>query len=479
MNRLCAALLAAVPFVASAQQTTPPRIETVITGGSVIDVKTGAIRPNQTIAIGGGSIIAITDKPGELLTSGARTIDARGKFVIPGLWDMHMHFGGGDSLIAENRNLIPLFIANGVTTIRDAAGDIPLSVLAWRDSIDKGQMEGPTMFTSGPKLEGPKTIWPGTIEVATRPEVDAALDRLVGLHVDFVKLTDNMLKPELFLYAVGEIKKRGLKSSAHIPQPIAVRDAIDGGLGSIEHMSYAIKAGSPREAELAKTRAAGSIPDRIPAENAMAVFDENIALETYRLMAQRGTAITPTLTISRTLAYLDADDHAKDPYLAYIGPGIRATYKGRIETAARADTAAIARRHRSYEFAKSKVPLLQRAGVLIFAGTDAGFLNSFVYPGFALHEEMELLQSSGLTPLQTLQATTINGARWLGKDSMSATVEAGKVADIVILDSNPLTDVKATRDIRGVMLKGKYFDRAALDAMLADVKKRAATAARP
>jgi len=474
-------MCAAIPVGAQrpAPQPTPtdraraaqPRIATIITGASVIDVKTGAIRTNQTIAIGGGKILAVTDTPGEMLMQGARTIDARGKFVIPGLWDMHMHFGGGDSLIAENRNLMPLYIANGITTIRDAAGDLSPSVLAWRDSVAKGQIEGPTIFTSGPKLEGINSIWPGDLEVGTRAEVDAALAKLVAMKVDFVKLTDNALKPDLFVYALGEIKKRGLKSSAHIPQPIAVRDAVELGLGSIEHMSYAIKAGSPREAELSRQRAEGNIPDRVTPENAMAVFDETIAMQTYRLMAQRGTAITPTLTISRTLAYLDIDDHTRDVALPYIGPGLQATYKGRIETAARADSAGKARRHQSYEFAKSKVPLLQRAGVLIFAGTDAGFLNSFVYPGFALHEEMALLVSSGLTPLQTLQAATINGAKWLGKDSPA--VEAGKVADLVLLDANPLLDIGATRGIRGVMLKGKYFDRGALDALLADAKQKA------
>lgn len=475
-HRCCALLLVTGALSARAQTS-----EVLITGASVIDVRSGVTRSGLTLRVAGGVIASVGPDRGVSPALGARVIDARGKFVIPGLWDMHMHFGGGDSLIAENRNLLGLYLANGITTIRDAAGDLATTVVAWRDSIASGAMDGPTIFTSGPKLEGIQSIWPGDLEVGTRAEVDAALDRIVALRADFVKITDNTLDPELFLYALGAVRRRGLRSSAHIPQPIAVRDAVEAGLGSIEHLSYAIKAGSPREAELARQRAEGRIPRRVPPENAAQVFDEDIAMSTYRLMAERGVAITPTLSISRTLAYLDSDDHTRDPELAFIGPGLRATYRGRVEAAARADAAGIERRHRSYEFAKARIPLLQRAGVTIFAGTDAGFLNSFVYPGFALHQEMALLQEAGLTPLETLQAATINGARWLGQDRRSAGLEPGMVADLVVLDANPLIDVRATRSIRGVMVRGRYFDRAALDAMLDEVRRRASapSGARP
>ncbi|HEX6630628.1 MAG TPA: amidohydrolase family protein, partial [Gemmatimonadaceae bacterium] len=279
--------------------------------------------------------------------------------------------------------------------------------------------------------------------------------------------------PALFLYALGEIRQRGLTSSAHIPQPIAVRDAVEAGLGSIEHLSYAIKAGSPREAELSRARAGGRIPARVPPEDAIARFDSATAMETYHLMAHHGTAITPTLLISRTLAYLDRDDHHADDYLRYIGPGLQATYRGRVERAARDDAAAVGRRHRVVEFSSTKLPLLQRAGVLVLAGTDAGFLNSYVYPGIGLHQELELMVAAGLTPLQALQGATINGARFLKREAHAGTVERGRVADLVILDGDPLRDIRATRDIHAVVLKGRYLDRAALDAMLQQVERAA------
>ena len=469
-------LLLVVTLLAEAMPTTAVTaqeraVDLLITGATVVDVRSGRLLTERTIAIRGDSILSVTG-PGESRDPTARrVIDARGKFVIPGLSDSHVHFGGGPALVAENRNLLPLYVAHGVTVVRDAAADLSGSVLAWRDSIARGQLRGPTIYTSGPKLEGIESVWPGDLEVGSRAEVDAALDSLQTLRVDFVKLTDNTLDPSLFLYALGEIRRRGLESSAHVPQPIAVRDAVDAGLGSIEHLSYAIKAGSPREAELSRARADGRIPARVTPEDAVARFDSATAMETYRLMARRGTAITPTLLISRTLAYLDREDHRSDDYLRYIGPGLRATYRGRVERAARDDSAAVARRHRVYEFSSAKLPLLQRAGVLILAGTDAGFLNSYVYPGIGLHDELELLVEAGLSPLQALQAATLTGARFLGRQERAGTVERGRVADLVLLDRDPLRDIRATRDIHAVVLRGAYLDRAALDAMLREVRR--------
>jgi imidazolonepropionase-like amidohydrolase len=466
---LAAAVVASVPASGAAAQAGGPDL--LITGATVVDVRSGALLPNRTIAIRGDSILSVTTARPAGGARAARVIDARGKFVIPGLSDMHVHFGGGAALVEENRNLLPLYVAHGVTTVRDAAADLSGSVIAWRDSIARGLLLGPRIFTSGPKLEGINSVWPGDLEVGSRREVDAALDSLAALRVDFVKLTDNTLRPELFLYALGRIRARGLKSSAHVPQPVAVRDAVAAGLGSIEHMAYAIRAGSPREAERSRARAEGRGLTSAPAEDAIAGYDEATAVATYRLMARRGTAITPTLTISRTLAYLDREDHAADAYLQYIGRGLRETYRGRVERAARDDSAAVARRHRVYEFSSAKLPLLQRAGVLILAGTDAGFLNSYVYPGVGLHQELELLVAAGLSPLQALRAATINGARFLGRGARAGTVERGRGADLVILDRDPLRDVRATRAIHAVVLRGAYLDRAALDALLADAKR--------
>lgn len=449
-HTLSAALtLFALATPAGAQQRP---VDLLLVNARVIDVVSGRITAGQSIAMHGDTIVAISRgrMPG---LKPARTIDAGGRYVLPALWDMHVHFGGGPALIAENRALLPLYTAHGIVAVRDAAGDLSGSVLAWRDSVARGLIDGPTIFTSGPKIEGINSVWPGDLELGTRAGVDSALNLLQSMGVDFVKLTDNTLQPDLFRYALGEIRKRGLRSSAHIPAAVPVREAIALGLGSIEHLSYAVRAGAEREGQ--------PTPGDV-----IAAFDSATAMATYRLMAAKGTAITPTLNISRTLAWLDTDTHANDPYLRYIGPGLQATYQGRVTRAAQADSAAIARRHRSYEFTSARLPMLQRAGVLILAGTDAGFLNSFDYPGIGLHDELQLMVQSGLTPLQAIRGATINGATFLGKTARHGTIARGKAADLLILDSNPLTDITATRAIHALVQRGRLLDRAALDALL-------------
>lgn len=445
-----------VTLAARTPQGTP--VDVLITRARVVDTRSGVITPGRVIAIRGDTIVAISDSVEGSRFRARQTVDAAGRHVIPGLWDMHMHFGGGDTLIHENRVLLPLYLAHGITAVRDAAGDLSSTVLAWRDSIARGLLDGPMIFTSGPKIEGKNSIWPGDTEVETQAGVDSALDNLQRQRVDFVKLTDNTLKPDLFRYALREIRRRGMKSSAHIPATVPVREAVELGLGSIEHLSYAIRGANEGIPRTAST-------DNRPS------FDSANAVALYRFMTERGTAITPTLNISRTLAWLDSEDHSKDEYLKYIGPGLRATYSWRIERQAGSTPEAIARRHANYEFTSSKLPLLQQSGVLILAGTDAGFLNSYDYPGIGLHDELGRLVKAGLTPLQALQASTINGARWLGKQSRHGVLARGSASDLVILDGNPIADIGATRRIRGVVVRGRYLDRAKLDSMLNGVAR--------
>jgi imidazolonepropionase-like amidohydrolase len=476
MSRALAVLAATAALSWGAQAGAAERVDLLIRHANVIDVQTGKVARDRVVAVRGGDIVAVgPDKAAPGYTA-SQTVDATGKFVMPGLWDMHVHFGGGPELIQENRDLLPLYLAHGITSIRDCAGDLAEQVLAWRDEIQRGDLLGPTLYTSGPKLEGYKPIWKGVLEVGTEAEVNAALDKLQALKVDFVKITDNTLKPELFLYAVREATRRGLKTSGHIPAAVTVEQASTAGLTSIEHMSYVLRAGSPQEAQLAADVAAGRITPAEATAKTLATFDPSVAKAAYRGFAAKGTLITPTLNGSKTTTYLDQDDHKADAYLAYLGPGLKKTYEWRVERAAKDDAAAIERRHRAYEKAADLLPLLRDSGMTIIAGTDAGFLNSFNYPGIGLHDEMAIFVEHGLTPLQTLQAATLAGPKYFGTSARYGAVAAGKAADILILDRNPVQDIAATRSVRGVILRGRYFDRAALDAMLADAKARVAKA---
>ena len=475
MRYLTAMAVAAVMGAAPAQAVPRQSVDLLIRRASIIDVATGKVVSGRSIAVSGDDIIAVgTDTAIARRFVARQTINATGRFVMPGLWDMHVHFGGGPELIEENRNLLPLYVAHGITAVRDAAGDLGPSVLEWRGQVAAGTLLGPTIFTSGPKLEGYKPLWKGTIEVGTPAEVDAALDRLQGMKVDFVKITDNTLKPEIFAYALKAAKARGLKTSAHTPYAFTIEHAARTGLGSVEHLDYLIKAGSPQEAAIGADYVAGKLSYGEASDRFVETFDPAYALAVYRRLAEFGLYVTPTMNMGRILAYLDRDDHSKDAALATIGPGLRKTYEWRVERAAKAKPAEVAARHKEYELSVKVLPMLRDAGIAILAGTDAGYLNSFNYPGQGLHDELERYVEAGLTPREALATATITGPAFLGHADRYGVIAKGKAADILILDANPLKDIRATRSIRGLVIKGKWRDRPALDALLAQARAKTA-----
>lgn len=450
------------------------RVDMVIESVGVIDVRNGKVLPDRDIVIDQGRIRELLPAGRAARMPAAERIDGRGRYALPGLWDNHVHFGGGKELAQENKNLLPLYVAHGVTTVRDAAGDLSDEVLAWRGQIAAGALLGPTIYTSGPKIEGIDSIWPGDIEVGDETQLRAAFDRLQAMRVDFIKITDNTLKLELFIAALQEAQRRNLTTSAHIPMALTLDEAADAGLDSIEHIDYAVKAGSRDERGISADYRAGRITYAQASERLAASFDLDTAKAAYRRLAAKGVAIDPTLNGSRVVAYLDQDDHADDAYLAYLGPGLKATYVWRVDRAAKDDVYAIAARHQRFEQSAALLPVLRDAGVRILIGTDAGFLNSFNYPGIGLHDEMELYVRYGLTPAQTLRAATLDNAAFLGKEPESGEIVVGKRADLVLLSADPLQDIRATRAIDAVILQGRYLDREALDAMLSNAKVQAA-----
>ena len=465
------ALLAAAAAPAAARQ----QADLVIRHATVVDVEKARLIPGQAIATLGNHIVAVGDDADIARKwQAAETVDAGNRYLIPGLWDMHVHFGGGEALIAENQALLPLYVANGITTVRDASGDMPYEVLRWRKEIADGSLFGPTLLSSGPKIEGVKPVWKGTLEAGSEADVDAAVGKLKSLGVDFVKITDSTLKPELFLYAIKQARAAGFRVSGHIPMALTVGQAVDEGISSIEHLDYAYNPGVKDEAAIATDFAAGRI-DRATANARLdAGFDPETAMAAYRDLARRSVSVTPTLNGSRILAYLDRDDHSGDAYLAYVGPRLRETYQWRVDRAARATPAQIAQRHKEYEHVTAIIPMLQEAGVTLMAGTDAGFLNSFNYPGFGLHDEMSLFVRLGLTPAQALASATRAGPAWFGTLDRNGAIAVGQAADMVLLERNPLVDIGATRAINTVVLRGKPYDRAALDKMLRQTREKVA-----
>lgn len=465
------ALAAALALFLGAAPAAAERVDLLIRHAAIVDVARGRILAERAIAVRGDTIIA--SGPDAVLArryQGARTVDAAGAFAMPGLWDMHVHFGGGPELVAENRALLPLYLAYGITTVRDCAADLAEDVLRWRAEVASGALLGPRLFTSGPKLEGPRPIWRGTIEVDSPAEVDAALDRLQAMRVDFVKITDNTLRPPIFLYALEAARRRGLRTSAHTPYALTIEQAARAGLSSIEHLDYLIKAGSPEEARVAADFAAGRLTYAQAVDRLSQTFDPTYARASYRRLARLGVAVTPTLNMTRIIAWLNEEDHGRDEGLALVGPGLRRTYDWRIERAAGWTAQEVASRRRNYALSLRILPMLRDAGIPILAGTDAGYLNSFNYPGLGLHDELARYVEAGLSPAEALRTATLTGPAFLRVAPRYGALAAGRTADILLLDANPLRDIANTRRIRMVVARGRALDRAALDRLLAEAR---------
>jgi len=448
--------------------------DVVINHVNIVDVQTGQVLPNRVVAIARGKIdrIELADQDSY---AAKQYVNGNGRYLIPGLWDMHVHFRGGDSLAAANKKSLTLFLAHGVTTVRDAGGDLTPRIFQWRQEMDAGRLPGPHIFTSGPKIDGPQAYWPGSLEVETPAQIRRALDSLQRLRVDYVKIYDSKISGPAYLETIRQAQRRGLKTTGHMPYSVKLGDAVKAGLDATEHLYYLFKACSGQEDSLtALVKNSLGTPKPLGLFALLpAVYDtySPVAAErTFRLLAKHHTAVVPTLYIGKTLAELGENDHAQDSLRAYIDPKIQATYQRRLASSRQQSPAARAFTQKLETKFMSLIPLLQADGVSILAGSDSGPFNSFIYPGASLQDELGLLVQAGLTPLQALQAATVNGARFMGVAGRTAAIAPGKDADLVLLTANPLEDIANVKKIDAVISRGKAYPAPALANLLRAIK---------
>jgi imidazolonepropionase-like amidohydrolase len=445
------------------------KVDILVKNASIIDLSTGSIFSNQVILIQQDTIFATGGDSLLRQFSGKTEIDADSKFILPGLWDNHVHFGGA-AYVDENEQLLPLYLTFGVTAVRDAAGDIAPEVLKWRQEIQSGKRIGPRIFTSGPKIEGINSIWPGDFEVGTEEELDQALDSLEKLKVDFVKITDNTLSPELFLSATQKAKARGWPVSGHVHPGITLNEISMAGLTTIEHQGYLLRAATAEEGRIRDLKLSKSVSAEEVNQLQNNTLSDSIAEINFKKFASQGTGIVPTLVISHNIANLDSLDFSGDTILNYLGPKLKESYQWRIERYAKEDSVSRRTRKIQYEAAARLLPLVQKSGMKIIAGTDAGYLNSHDYPGLAIHQELALMVSYGLSPLEALQASILNGPAYFGLEDEYGAIRTGKKANLILLHANPLEKIANTLSIESVIVEGKYLPRVELDRMLKEIK---------
>lgn len=386
-----------------------------ITHVTVIDGTGAPARAEQTVVIEGSRIRSVGDAR---IPKDAQVIDGRGKYLIPGLWDMHVH------LLAKPEKAFPKLLANGITGIRNMhleAEDPLVTAVRLRREVESGAMEGPHIAANGPMIDGPIPVWSAAVTAG-----DAASARRAALAMkqggaDFVKVYDFLPRDAYFALA-AEARKLHLPLVGHVPIWVTAEEAARAGQKSIEHLSGIFEsctADGNVDRDMKRAANLWPISRQESAKqmhallfHAAATYDAQICAPLYRLLAEKKTWQCPTLV---------ALGEVRDA-------GLRVVRE------------------------------MHAAGVPLLAGTDAGG-RANVEPGESLHGELEMLVEAGLTPLEALQAATRNAAEFLGRKDVG-TVEKGKLADLVLLEGNPLVDIRNTRRIAAVVLRGRLIDGA-------------------
>lgn len=431
----------------------------------LVDVEAGQLRQGQTVLIKADRIVAIVPDAEAAQWQSKAELNGQGQYLSPALWDMHVHFEGRD-LVADNALLLPVYLAYGITAVREAASNLAPTVLRWRSEVASGQRLGPRIFTAGQKFEGINSLWDGDLEIGNEPQMLAGMDLLQSQQVDFIKITENTLAPDLYLATIREARKRGLLVSSHVPYGTAIDELAQAGLSSIEHASYLLRLGFAGESRIAAQVRSGQLTNKQAADFYRQGFDQASADAGYRRLAAAGVAVTPTLIGGQQLAHLHDTDHSHDAFLQYLSTDFTANYQWRIARMAGETPAQQQERKDKEQLIAAQLPRLQQAGVVLLAGSDSAALNTYVYPAEALHAELQLWQQAGMQSADILRAATINGARFMHQSADYGAVAAGKKADLILLKQNPLLDISATRLLQTLVYQGKVYDRKALDLLL-------------
>lgn len=444
---------------------------------STIDPENG-LKENQTVIIKAGKIHKIAHSNELKLAKNNIIIDGTGKFLIPGLWDAHVHF-------AYNKDLAPsmfdLFLSYGITSVRDTGGEIDF-VKKWKERAMANPTDAPRVMIAGPLLDGMPNIYDGSSP--SRPPLSVGLNsvesvtrqvhELDSLGVDFLKAYE-MLTPEQFAKVTQLAKEKGLKVTGHVPLSMDVIGASNAGLNSMEHMrNLELSCASNAEELLEQRRqflaagrsdTGGILRSRIhQAQREIAIqnYDENKANEVLKVLAQNQTWQIPTLVL---ITGFTERPFAKPEWresFKYLPESIEKQWETGIKAIKDVEVTPF---HKEYsEWLFNMVGKIHQADIDIMAGTDCPIF--FLTPGRSLHQELALLVQAGLSPLDAIKAATLNPARYFNLENELGSIRENMWADLVILDANPIENIHNTRRINAVIKHGKYYDRNKLNLLL-------------
>jgi imidazolonepropionase-like amidohydrolase len=422
-------------------------------GVSVLPLDSDRVLADQTVVVRGDHIVAVGPAASTPVPDGATRVDGRGRYLMPGLVDMHLHLQPGEGALSDPAGQqLTLLLANGVTTVRALGG--PPSGLALRDRVARGEVLGPTLRVAGPSFHGKSVQGPEQARQRVREQKAAGYD-LLKTHGDLGRETYDAM--------MAEAKAQGLRVSGHVTQDVGLAHALESGQ-QIEHLDgYLAALLPPGDTAVVEQVELGPVlarmdPARIPtlaeATKQAGTFNSP-TLALFEIVASDGAV--PELRTGRALRYVPSTT---------VDAWTRELLTGPLALAP------VAAKHRFLELRRQVLQGLYAAGAPLLVGSDSPQL--FMVSGFAVHQEMEAMAAAGLPPLAVLQAATRNAAAYFGESDQWGSVAPGQRADLLLLNANPLEDVALTRTLVGVMVRGQWLTRSELETKLEQV----ATAAR-
>lgn len=415
---------------------------------TVVDVMDGCLSTNQTVLIAGDRITTVGPMAEVDVPDGTEVVDASGGYLIPGLWDMHVHITDATELA------LPILVSNGITGVRDMGGDLELLRRLERERAT-GERVAPRLVMPGPYVDSDKAL-PYRRAVETAEDGRSAAVALAQKGVDFIKI-HNGVPREAYFALLERALELELPVVGHIPLNVEPEEAARAGQAGVEHFATLFE---------------GTLRERFADDPAtlMARYVDTGMDGLMTLFADHDVWFTPTLVNYRLRAERGRLAEQPDPRLRYVAPSLKEQWEAWFPVREKdSNPQVVAARMRFFQIGLNVVRLAHEAGVPLLAGTDLAARD--VLPGFHLHDELEAMVEAGLEPYEALQTATLHPARFLGRTDELGTIEVGKLADLVLLDANPLENIENTRRIRAVVVDGRLLQRTDLDEMLMQVEK--------
>jgi imidazolonepropionase-like amidohydrolase len=414
----------------------------------------------------------------DLSAHDAAILEAEGRWLIPGLWDAHVHVFSNPT---EADTALPLYLLNGVTGIRDMGALLPVEAqIALANELEEGTRLGPRLVVSGAWVDGPPGSWPNMYLAATPAEAEAVVDRIAAEGWAAVKAYSMLSRPTYVALAAAA-EAHGLPLVGHVPETVAMRDAIAAGQDGVEHWGRITRACAEGEdGTVRAARAALKAADPLAALISVMAGHNAIVLETWEEprcravlseMAEAGMHVSPTFVVAGS--YLGLRPEPDAPRMRTLPAEVRAAWdepdfrsQAMTEDIRALADASIALDRRTFAMAVE-------AGVPILASTDASFANPWIFHGDSLADELEIYVAAGMTPREALFSATAAPPRFFGLADQDGLIAPGRRADLVLLGADPLADIAAVRAVEAVVVRGRLLDRDALAGMRAALEATA------